>query len=201
MRTCLALLAGFIIFAVNSPPAFGGTIYISVPAKSPRNEWLLGLIDGHIGFLGKWQGTADESALAVIPSDNGRMREAFSFHWSGNTLQVEVSPEEQAASKIQAEKNQWYLTAKYTDNGGEVVLTKDETKYSHWKFIEARPHKDEIDYYYVKNTNDLGKEAWLGIESSGTRYLGHREVRKLKLSFGEKQVFGVERRDAHSGSK
>jgi hypothetical protein len=157
------------------------------------DAWNLGMIDGNLGFLGKWQGEESQKKLPGIPHDKGMMREAFRFLRSGDTLQIEVTPEEQDRSKIQAEKHRWYLTAKYADKDGKVTLTKEATKLSHWEFIRDKENPGvDVEHYYIKNVNDLGKDAWLGSQKEGVRYVGHQEIRKPKISFDEKQVFGIE---------
>ena len=91
----------------------------------------------------------------------------------------------------------WYLSGSYDKKGGEVLLTKEPGKYSNWEFVASGKHSGEVTYYFIKNTNDLGKDAWLTVGPPVIRYKGSFEVMKAELSFDEKQEFGVE--DAESG--
>ena len=67
---------------------------------------------------------------------------------------------------------------KYDERGGAVELSKESTKYSRWEFIRAGGERgQEVEHYYIRNINDLGKDAWLSMNSSGTRFRWHKEVR------------------------
>jgi hypothetical protein len=154
------------------------------------------LINGNLGFVARLPGTEikDEPEMPTTPRDKNVKREASRWLRNGDTLQIDVLPEQQAAAKAQAEKHHWFLTAKYTDKGGEVILTKDVTKYSNWQFLDENLDLGaEVPQYHIKNINDLGKDAWLGMDSKGVRYKGHVEIRKPILLFDKKQYIGVER--------
>jgi hypothetical protein len=173
---------------------------VRLPAKvinivvEKNEQWSLGLIDGEIRFLGRWHGDQDDQELPLIPSDGARhARTALAILRDGDTLQVEVSPYKQQWSTVQAEKNHWFLTGKYAEKNPEVILTKEATKFSRWEFVRVEgAGNPEIKYYYIRNINDVGKDAWLAVEPTGVRYRWHREVRKAKLSFSDKEEFGVE---------
>jgi hypothetical protein len=196
------LIIAVVIVTVICPPTSAGdpivrarpeTIFIHVPAEKGRGEWSLGLIDGKLGFYAKRQGGEDQKNLPSIPSDKGMMRMAFRFLKRGDTLLLEVTPDEQARSNVQAEKHHWFLTGSSPNKGGEVPLTREETKYSHWEFIRVTgDYNADYKRYYIKNADESEKNAWLGMEAKGVRYVGHVEVRKPKLSFDDKQVLAVE---------
>ena len=89
-----------------------------------------------------------------------------------------------------------YLTADYSRNPPNVILTKEPTKDSRWGFIAAPTGRWQ---YYIKNENDRGKEAWLDMEDTGKGYsaregrVGYRDIRIYKpvLSFRDKREFSV----------
>lgn len=170
---------------------------LSISAKDEPAEWLLGLIDGKLMFEGQLGNEVkDEPNMPSIPHDPSGMRMAFRWMRNGDadTLQIHVDRDQQAEAPSQREKNDWYLTAEYTDKGAQVVLTKEATKYSHWKFVDENlDFGADVPQYHIRNINDLGKEAWLGVDSKGTRYIGRQELRKPILTSEKKFYVGVER--------
>ena len=124
--------------------------------------------------------------------------QAYHFRRSGDTLQVFLHDNEKSASKVQAEKDGWYLTGKCTEKGGEVILTMGVEQFSHWSFLPAKILDPEVQRFYIRNVRP--QEPWLWMEDKGTRYRGGRETRKPVLSFEKQEVFNVEG-GPHSGSK
>ncbi|HEV3417848.1 MAG TPA: hypothetical protein VG056_13565 [Pirellulales bacterium] len=172
-------------------------IFVHTPAECARDEWRLGLIDGRLGFFGRADGSSDDGALPAVPVDNGMIRDAYILKKEGDTLRIEIR-EQQRDVKNQSEKDGWFLTGRYTDKGGDVILSKEESKYSHWRFMHVNDDLGtDVPQYQIKNINDLGKDAWLAMASKGIRYKGHEEFRQPKLSFDQKQIFAVE--DARDG--
>jgi hypothetical protein len=197
MARCIPFVVS-VAFATELIHASAAEPIVRKPAKrihistATNDEWYLGLIDGDVGFLGRWRGDEDDQKLPLIPSDQGQPRTSFTFLWDYVTLQIRVQ-NQQKAMKIQADRDQWYLTAQYGEKGPRVTFTKEQEKRSRWEFVPVEGRGDsDIMYYYIKNINDLGKNAWLGVDATGVRYRWHDEVRKAKLSFNDKQIFAVE---------
>ena len=98
-------------------------------------------------------------------------------------------------SKALLAKDRWYVTADYSTKPAQVVLTKKPTKYSRWSWSyvprtkNAAPGKESQDYY-IRNENDLGKDAWLAVEKKGRTYHGGI-ARRAVLSFEKKTSFDV----------
>jgi hypothetical protein len=204
MIRCILLSLAVAGLVLEITPASGADLYfISVYQENESSGWDFGLIDGKLGFLGKLKGDAgeDESQLPVIPHDDGMMREAFRWLRDGDTLRLDLNKDDlQRQAKSQTEKHHWYLTGAYTEHDAQVVLAKEKTKYSRWEFIHV---KDDLGAdgprYNIKNINDLGKDAWFGMNSSGVRYKGRREIRKPCLTIGnDRQLISMEREDATS---
>ncbi len=95
-------------------------------------------------------------------------------------------------------KDAWYVSADYSTKPPRVILAEKPTKYSRWSWVTV-PRKDNLAHtskdYYVKNDNDLGKDAWLAVEDEGRTYSGgvyeRIAARKAILSFDKKTLFGV----------
>jgi hypothetical protein len=166
--------------------------------RSPRKGKPLG-IDMKVasdGFLGNYKARqpVNEKPSGPWPPKF----HYFQFFWDGAHLQVrpgnqhkdEWSPEERA-------KDGWYVTADYSVNPPRVKLTKEPTKDSRWSFLPA----SSPGRYYIRNNNDLGKDAWLNMVDTGIRYswgpvgvgVGYRDVRVYKavLSFHVTREFFV----------
>jgi hypothetical protein len=86
------------------------------------------------------------------------------YVWDGTHLQVQV--DRRQWSKEAIAKDGWYVTADYSTKPPRVIVTKEPTKYSQWRFTGAKGHQR----YYIKNENDFGKDAWLHLEDTGKRY-------------------------------
>jgi hypothetical protein len=176
-------------------------LVISLPAEHGRDEWLLGFIDDGLAFNlhGREVLRDDNATLPPFPVEDGQVRAAYRFSYSrdGDTLQIDIGDQRAQRTKTFAEHNHWYMTAAYDDKGGDVSLAKEEGKHSKWKFVPSGKHSGEVTYYYIQNINDLGKIAWLTMGSPKKHYKGGFVTRKARLSFEEKQEFGIE--DAESG--
>jgi hypothetical protein len=171
------------------------TVFLGIAGKDV-GDWHLGLIDGKLRFYSSSARGDDAAGLPSIPADMGGLRVAFRWLRDGDTFQIVVDREQRDEAKAQAEKHHWYLTANYTEKGGEVTLTKEPTKYSYWKLRDrSAGHGSETPRYHVLNVNDLGKDAWLGMDDKGVRYRGRQELRKAILTFETKQNIVVEEGD------
>jgi hypothetical protein len=118
------------------------------------------------------------------------------YFWDGTHLRVRPGDDDKSRwSKEETAKDGWYVTADYSTKPPRVILTKEPTKDSRWRFVEA----SRGSHYYIKNENDRGKDAWLDMEDTGKRYSwgkpdsGYRDVRVYKaiLSFHNKRDFFV----------
>lgn len=184
--------AVFVVLIFGSIAGLAAEDYVFLKVIHQR-AWRLGMIDGKVGCYARLGGGEFDVNLPSIPADKSGMRLAFRWMRSGDTLQIDVARAQQAEAPSQREKQHWYLTAKYSDGGAEVVLTKEATKYSHWEFLDKTEYSLDIPKYHIRNINDLGKDAWLGIEDKGVRYTGHVEVRKPVLTPEKKYYIAVDR--------
>jgi hypothetical protein len=192
MRT-LSIALPLLLLGVSLHAAPTGDRLFLTCQLPKHGEWHLGLINGELAFLAQLADVEDRPDMPRIPYDKGGMREAFRWVRDGDTLQIDVRSEQRDEAKVQAEKHRWFLTAKYTGKGSEVVLTKEATKYSHWQFLDINADLGgEAPRYHVKNVNDLGKDAWLGIAAEGVRYQGQKEIRNPILSLDKPQWIIVE---------
>jgi hypothetical protein len=195
--------AGFLIAAaiVSPRPAWAGGLIGRIDVifeDHPR--WEIALVDGEIGFIGGWTaskpGAKDTRPTVEIPSDKGELRLSPGVYKNDDTLQVYVEEYIREASKTQAEKHMWYLTGDYSGKEPALKLTKKMEKYSHWEFVAVgeptgRKDHEPVQQYFIKNLNDLGKDAWLSMEKTpGVRYKNAGEFRKATLSF-DRQGFSV----------
>ena len=195
------LASAAVILALPRVYAVGEIVAIYLPGKTTGEEWHLVMADVQIAFLGRSKDPAqDQSQLPRFPLDGSVPCAAYHFRRSGDTLQVFLRDNEKSASKVQAEKDGWYLTGKCTEKGGEVILTMGVEQFSHWSFLPAKILDPEVQRFYIRNVGPDGKDAWLWMEDKGTRYRGGRETRKPVLSFEKQEVFNVEG-GPHSGSK
>lgn len=170
---------------------------------NPR--WQIALVEGEIGFIGGWTpqrpGESNTKMPARIPADHisrGVYRNGDTLQAYVSTLVTWVDPNElRNVPKVQAEKHDWYLTGDYSGKQPTLKLTKKSEKYSHWEFISAGKTTGAEDHepvtpFFIRNVNDLGKEAWLVMEDvPGVRYLNEGEFRKATLSFQGGQRFEV----------
>jgi hypothetical protein len=130
---------------------------------------VLCIADGELYFWADRNPTAaDVHSMAEIPklSDSGFWND---FHRVGETLRVDIPKDRHDQMRKSAAKDGWFLTADYSTKPPRVVLTKAETKYSHWVFVRAGHPAiggREADCF-VRNENDLGKPAWLDVGKSG----------------------------------
>ena len=192
-RFSRAVFFGLIFGVVLSTKSFAAD-EIEFLEIAQKGQWYLGLLDGRVGYYAELSDVKDAPNLPTFPSDKGGTRVAFRWLRTGDTFRIDVTQEQREETRAQAEKHHWFLSAKYTEKSGEVVLTEEETKYSHWQFLDENLDLGaEVPQYHIKNVNDLGKDAWLGMESKGVRFKGHIEIRKPILLFEKKQYIGVER--------
>jgi len=194
---CVVALNVQLVAADKDHSPWETRLVISASSEHPRGGWLLGFIDDGLAFelTGREETREDDLKLPAFPIEDRMMLATYRFLYSkdNDTLQLEVGS---GRGKLR-EYNLWYLTATYNDKGGDVSLSKEEVKHSKWKFVPTGKHSGEVTYYYIRNVNDLGKSAWLTVGDVKKHYKGGIVTRKARLSFDEKQEFGIE--DAESG--
>jgi hypothetical protein len=145
--------------------------YVATASASdtvPRANKVLGigiwLMDGQ--FLGAYhleQVNALDQSARPLPT-------FYYVHyvWDGTYLKVRTEPEAQRAwSQAALDKDGWYVTADYTAMPPRVIVTKEPTKHSQWRFVAATQKA----HYYIKNENAEGNDAWLNLnEDTSQRY-------------------------------
>jgi hypothetical protein len=192
-----ALLA---VAAARSDAPEGGLHHRNIVCIDPResidgtDRWYNYLFNDEIVFMARGRAVPKDKDLPRAPADSGLEEETLKFVWGeGDTLRLHVSLEEAKYLKMkkQAAKKGWYFSGDYTADPPRVILTKEATRYSHWKFVDER-YDGDVTTCYLKNENDLHKDAWLLIEKKGTLYKGGIEVRRLVLSPTEKTEFALE---------
>lgn len=151
-------------------------------------HWELALVDGEVGFYGP-AGAPAKGPLPDVPVAEPKI----GLFRENNTLQVYVDEGRRKEFKVQKEKHLWVLTGDYSAKQPALKLTRGVEKYSRWELEFAGEKKgDEPEtYYYIRNVNDLDKDAWLAVDEKGTRFKNGTEFRKATISFKEKQEFTV----------
>jgi hypothetical protein len=180
--TFLFVLIGTLVGSGDEVPGKARVVTMRSLAK-PRGEWHLALVDGAIGFVAEGRPVPPGTTPPAFPSDGNYGRTSSHFVRDGSLLRANIWKDERERSREQAEKDGWCLTGDYSTTPPRVVLTKEPTKYSRWKFWVTKPFNGEGYDSYISNENDLGKTAWLTVDAKGTIYRGGQEVRKPVLSF------------------
>jgi hypothetical protein len=108
--------------------------------------------------------------------DGGRLR--------AKVRQVDLVPAEDLPSVSRdnvLEKNGWYVSADYSQSPPRVVLTREPTKYSQWRFVAATGRSQ----YYIQNINDLHMDAYLAPHAGATPLEACQPIlsREPKVSF------------------
>jgi hypothetical protein len=172
------------------------------PRENKSLRFDIDLMDG--GLLGfcRWK-RVDAANRSAPPS--GPAKRAPNFYyvhyvWDGTHLRVHPGEEDKREWRKEAiAKDGWYVTADYATKPPRVIVTKEPTKYSRWRFIRTEGYQR----YYIKNENDLGKDAWLRLEATDQRFARSdaREARVYKavLSFDKKEKFFVNDIEADDG--
>lgn len=107
------------------------------------------------------------------------------YVWDGTHLRIHPGEDDKRVwSKEAAAKDGWYVTADYSTSPPRVIVTKEPTKYSAWQFVRG----SQAGFYYIKNENDLGKDAWLGLEDTGKLY---SHVQKVPVTPGASAEFNI----------
>ncbi len=120
----------------------------------------------------------------------------INYFWDGTYVRVHPGDgDAREWSKEALEKDGWYVTADYTTDPPRVILTKEPTENSQWRFVPGskRPR------YYIKNENGREKDAWLNTVDTGKRYSyagidgRYRDARVYMavISFSKKREYGV----------
>jgi hypothetical protein len=163
----------------------------NVPRKNKPLKIGLGLTTG--GVLGSYRWKKRDTADPPTPPIRRVPNYDFlRYVWDGAHMQVHPLEEDKHQwSEEATAKDGWYVTADYSTKPARVIVTKEPTKDSQWRFVRAPgSHR-----YYIKNENSLGKDTWLRLEDTGKRVsLGgswEASIYNAVLSFGEKMDFVV----------
>lgn len=114
----------------------------------------------------------DESGLKVC-RPAGKTYYSLHFVMDGKHLRARVLSEDLLPSEELIdvsrekvlEKNGWYVTADYSTNPPQVLLTKEPTQYSQWSIFPSRGGQA----FGFRNENDLKKDAYLKPADAGFR--------------------------------
>jgi hypothetical protein len=189
---CIAAVMAAVTMTSKQEPRRGVPLLIASRAQ-------LFVLGGDLMFVS----LATERGL--VPNEPGALPlpdRSDQFIRDGEFLRVKMHPlsvnnktnVEGTFSKTLLAKDGWYVTADYSTKPPRVILTEKPTKYSRWSWEyvsrNGRPPGRESNDYYIKNENDLGKDAWLAIEEEGKTYHGGI-ARKPILSFEKKTLFDV----------
>lgn len=87
-------------------------------------------------------------------------------------LRVKLAPRptnlEHNYSKALLAKDGWYVTADFSTDPPQVILTERPEKGSRWALVDA----DVPGRYLIKNEDAAGKAVWLTMEKEGKTYRG-----------------------------
>jgi hypothetical protein len=179
----------------SSPHVVGS---INIEEVGRINRASLCLLDGQVGFLTERDPRRSNPDLALVPADKRQTntkyypRERFSasFVVDGARLRVLVDKDQLERSKVQADKDNWYLTADYSTPSPRVILTKVPTKSSHWRFVDAKFSGDAY-LTFIWNENEQGKGGWL---TMGNVVKAYRDgtLREAILSSDKKTRFELD---------
>ncbi len=177
-------------FVLDTPAAIDQGIVVlsldqavTIRRLAGKTHHWLSVVDGQLRFS-SWHagGQAGEPALGPAPEAS------YGFVPDGPFLRVYVDAEKRAKSEELAEKHGWYLSADYLASPPQVVLTPAPTDHSRWTLVKA---DHTYGHRYIRNENDLGRAAWLGIAEQGVCYQGGLEARGVTLSAEQKLLFLV----------
>ena len=133
------------------------------------------------------------------------------FRMSGDTIRVFVRAGNLEAGRLNEHdaKHNYYLTGDYSTVPPQVILTKTPEKCSHWEKVPVDPSKGTVaDIFFLRNKNDLGKDAWLWYGNEGEDLItsppGAKQpsigwYAKPILSFDQKLAFQIIRYDGPDG--
>jgi hypothetical protein len=184
------VLVSSLVFAADGT-LLGSKKIIRIATTDRPRWWTLVLCDGNLGFYGLASIPPGPNA-PLIPVDNSRPRIVVRFTRDGATLQIYIAEDERALSQVQVQEHEWFLTGDYATTPPSVILTKEPTKYSRWTFVnKSETRSSEGGRAYIKNENDLGKEAWLSVDGKGIVFRQGWEIRQPILSFDCKTEFDV----------
>jgi hypothetical protein len=93
--------------------------------------------------------------------------------WDGKHLVIRPGQVDKSMwSKDAIAKSGWYVTADYTKDPPQVIVTERPTDGSNWSFVAASNRAE----YYIRNEGRSGKEAWLTVQPRETLYRSQRRV-------------------------
>jgi hypothetical protein len=160
---------------------------VTIRLRAKVEQWL-SVVDGRLRFSSwpsRQPGPATPWAGTLL---DHTPESSFGFIPDGPFLRVYVDAERRAAAAAIAGKHGWYLTADYSASPPEVVLTRGPTKDSRWTLVKA---DHTYGHRYIRNDNDLGRAAWLGIEEPSVRYQCGLETAAATLSLEKRLLFVV----------
>jgi hypothetical protein len=193
---CIAVTLAAVTISATQEPRKGVPLDILSPHKLDYGA--LRVLDADLMFVvlhTKSGGTPTQPGAPRLPDFSS------CFVWDGEFLRVKMQPlsvdnktnVKGTFSGALLAKDRWYVTADYSTKPPRVVLTQQPTKYSRWSWDNVprgNGHFRESADYYIKNENDLGKDAWLAAEKEGKTYHGGI-ARKPILSYEKKILFDV----------
>ncbi len=175
---------------LDRPPAIDQGIVVlsldhavTIRRMAGKTQHWLSVVEGQLRFL-SWHAGGQGCQPPLGPAPEG----SYGFVPDGPFLRVYVDAEKRAKSEELAEKHGWYLSADYLASPPQVVLTPAPTDHSRWTLVKA---DHTYGHRYIRNENDLGRAAWLGIAAEGARYQGGLEAHGVTLSAEQKLLFLV----------
>ena len=103
---------------------------------------------------------------------------------------IGVRDQDKVSAKLLA-KDRWYVTADFSIDPPQVILTEKSTKESRWAIVNA----DYPGRYLFKNESAPGEAVWLTMEKKGKTYRGG--IARKPILSAEKTRFSIN--DANSG--
>jgi hypothetical protein len=99
-------------------------------------------------------------------------------------------------AKVLLAKDGWYVTADFTTNPPQVILTEKPTEHSRWSFVLTPEDTSYASRWFIKTERAPGEAFWLTMEAEGMAYRGG-VARKPILLVEKKDYFWIG--DADSG--
>jgi hypothetical protein len=182
-------------FLLDSPPDIGrGMVVLSldlavtIRRMAGKTQHWLSVVDGQLRFS-SWR-AGDQGGQPPCPGSlpDPAPEGSYGFVPDGPFLRVYVDAEKRATSEELAGKHGWYLTGDYSASPPQVILTPAPLRSSRWTLLKA---DHTYGHRYIRNENDLGRAAWLGIAEQGVRYQDGLEAHAVTLSPEQKLLFLV----------
>ena len=161
---------------------------VTIRRMAGKTQHWLSVVDDQLRFVSWHAGGQGCQPPWAGPPLEPRRRAPMASSPTAPSCGSMSTPKSAAKSEDLAGKHGWYLTADYLASPPQVVLTPTPTDHSRWTLVKA---DHTYGHRYIRNENDLGRAAWLGIAEQGARYEDGLEAHGVTLSPEQKLLFLV----------